>query len=81
MATRPFGTGYDPASGQPLDDSTSIPWESDVDLSRYGNFGRGGFFGPDSKITGPVTGQYGKSLSGPGISDRLTASPAPVAIP
>lgn len=67
MATRPLGTGFDPASGWPADDSTSIPYEPEVDLTGYGKFGRGGFFGPNSTMTGPVTGNYGKSLSGPPI--------------
>ena len=66
MATRPLGTGYDPNSGWPPDDSTNVPWDSDVDLSGYGRFGGGGFT-PNPKLTGPVTGTPpGLSLSGPG---------------
>jgi hypothetical protein len=63
MATRPLGTGYDPNSGWPPDDSTNVGWY-DTDL--YGNFGPGGF-APNPKMTGPVTGTPpGLSLSGPG---------------
>ena len=62
MATRPLGTGYDPNSGWPPDDSTNVPWDSDVDLSGYGRFGGGGFT-PNPKLTGPVTGNYGTSLT------------------
>jgi hypothetical protein len=74
MATRSFGTGYDPNSGWPVDDSTGIPWDSEADL--YGRFGPGGFT-PNPKLTGPVTGpSQGLSLSGPSVSDSLTARPA-----
>lgn len=77
MATRPLGTGYDPNSGWPTDDSTGNSWDSDVDLTGYGNFGPGGF-APNPKLTGPATGTPpGLSLSGPGgNADSLTARPA-----
>ena len=88
MPTRPLGTGYDPNSGWPADDSTSIPWDSDVDLS--GQFGPGGF-APNPKLTGPATGPPpGVSLSGPGgvggnptpnIDANLSARPAPASGP
>ena len=75
MATRPLGTGYDPNSGYPPDDSTSIPWDSDVDLSGYGNFGPGGF-APNPRLTGPATGAPpGVSLSGPGGHAAAAAGP------
>ena len=66
MATRPLGTGFDPASGWPADDSTTFPYEPEVDLTGYGRFGPGGF-APNPKLTGPVSGPPpGISLSGPG---------------
>lgn len=74
MATRPLGTGYDPNSGWPADDSTNVGWY-DTDL--YGNFGPGGF-APNPKLTRPVTGpSQGLSLSGPadgGTFDPRTSS-------
>ena len=79
MGVRPFGSGYDPNSGWPPDDSTGIPWDNNVDLS--GQFGPGGF-APNPKLTGPATGPPpGVSLSGPGgnaggLNDSLTARPA-----
>jgi hypothetical protein len=66
MGVRPFGSGFDPNSGWPADDSTGVPWDSDVDLSGYGRFGPGGF-APNPKLTGPASGPPpGMSLSGPG---------------
>ena len=61
----PDGTGYDPNSGWPPDDSTRNVWDNDVDLRGY-QFGRGGFH-LNPRLIGPASGPA------PGVS--LSANP------
>ena len=59
----PDGTGYDPASGQPPDDSTGNVWRDYLDLP--GEFGPGGFH-LNPRLTGPASGPaQGTSLTTP----------------
>ena len=69
MAVRPIG-GYDPDTGQPIDDSTGIQWQDDVTLPKWQGggqgFGPGGFQG-SPRLTAPASGPP------PGVS--LSANP------
>jgi hypothetical protein len=84
MVVRVMG-GYDPATGWPVDDSTGVQFNPDVDIPgtfRGGGqgFGPGGF--PDSpKLTAPASGPApGISLSGPG-GGGAPASGGPDVVP
>jgi hypothetical protein len=92
MAVRVMGSGYDPTSGWPADDSTGIQWgDTDVpgqfqgggqgfrwgDADIPGNFGKGGFSPTGRTLIAPTTPPRGVTLTTPGNVPPNTHGDAP----